>query len=81
MQFLAWFAQLFPSVICKACFPPALAIGMHRCCGCTQGHAEFKFREDVLSSTRYELSLIHFLIEQLAKTFQKGDQPGSDGSR
>ena len=35
VQFLARFAQLFPSVVCKTCFPPALAIGMHCCCGCT----------------------------------------------
>lgn len=54
----------------------ALLLRLH-----AQRHTEFKFREGVLSNTRYELSLIHFLIKHLRKTFRKGDQPGSEGSR
>lgn len=39
-QLLARFAQLFLSVVCKACFPPAPAIGSHCCSGCAHGDTQ-----------------------------------------
>lgn len=58
VQFLAHFAQFFPLVVCKACFPPAQATGTLCCGGCTLKRTEFKFRGVVLP-------LIGFLIKNL----------------